>query len=115
MNIVIFILILIPISTKASTAVVQNQNTSTIQLCCQTWEYYNITKHRCEPLQKDAKIRWNLEVHYHNGTVKELNILENFIHKVNLPCEKPEALYWKINDIISIDEVVSIGKFIEFI
>lgn len=105
MNLFSLILLLPPISLTLSQPL-QNPN-KTIQLCCQPGEYFNMSRYKCEPIPKYVNVNLNLKINYFNKTKKKLNIFKNFIYKVNLPCEYPEALHWQMNETIDIDVAVN--------
>ncbi|KAM7355236.1 putative G-protein coupled receptor Mth-like 3 [Cochliomyia hominivorax] len=99
----LFILTLNPLLTISS-EISEYQN-QTLQLCCQRWEYFNISKYKCERISKNANVKWNLTVNFPNKSENGLNIFNDLNHKINLPCEKPEALYWEINKSIPLKSI----------
>lgn len=79
----------------------------TIQLCCQTDEYFHTKHFKCEPLPMTSNnIQWNLNLKYLNGTERKVNLLRDFTRKIYLPCEKPEALHLKWNETVDIKTIV---------
>ncbi|KAM7356774.1 G-protein coupled receptor Mth2-like isoform 2-T2 [Cochliomyia hominivorax] len=99
----LFVLFVNPI--LISSTLISELNKTTIQLCCQKWEYFDMNEYKCKQLPSDVSVEWNLRINYPNETEMNLNIFNNFIHNINLPCEKPEALYWRLNNSIDFDLV----------
>ncbi|XP_046808205.1 G-protein coupled receptor Mth2-like isoform X2 [Lucilia cuprina] len=106
MNLKLYLLLLSSISTITSLPLPKNN--FTVQLCCQPSEYFNMSQYKCQPLKKNIDVIWNLKLDYLNKTEKELSIFKDVPPEVNLPCEKPEIMYWKLNEAIDINIVKNV-------
>ncbi|XP_059225654.1 G-protein coupled receptor Mth2-like [Stomoxys calcitrans] len=62
-----------------------------IKLCCERGEYYEEITSRCEKLP-EYEIEPNQMQIVSNGKRENVNIYENFIYQVGLPCSRPEML-----------------------
>lgn len=110
MNFTLLLLILSEISICFSFA--SKRQNVTLQFCCPTAEYFDTSQFKCERIPREANIDWNIKINHVNKSEKPLNVLINFIPKFNLPCEKPEAIYWQINQSLTIKEAVSLIRLV---
>ncbi|XP_073843050.1 G-protein coupled receptor Mth2-like [Musca autumnalis] len=64
-----------------------------LKLCCEHGKFYNQTSLSCEKIPNNRNVSDELEVRMVNDKLyKSVNLFENFIMQVGLPCAKPQVL-----------------------
>lgn len=65
-----------------------NKWKSCIKLCCEIDAFYNETSFKCEKIQKYFNLTWDVPVVLNNGSGMLVNIFEQFIYQVGVPCKQ---------------------------